>query len=114
MKRYIVTNPPGLQRRSQMSTVNPFNIKGKLSNGEGFDVYEVYTIKANQKWGRITDNPGDVQQEYVCLSIGNKTFAREELAGTGNTAQVTLAWCMAVDRFLRDKLGYTGPSPFEL
>ncbi len=75
-EKYIVTNGDGLLVRSQMTTTNPFNVKRKMSNGEGFTVYQVYVQNGSHTWGRVTDNPGSVQQQYVCLSIvGRPPFA---------------------------------------
>ena len=93
-QKYIVVNPDGLNVRSQMSTLNALNIKRKMSNGEGFTVYQTYVQKGNQVWGRVSDNPGNVQQEFVCLSIANREYARLEAP----TAPLPLAGFMRLPR----------------
>ncbi|MBI3175125.1 MAG: hypothetical protein HYZ25_15470 [Chloroflexi bacterium] len=60
-QKYIVVNPDGLYVRSQMTTLNALNIKRKMSNGEGFTIHQTYVQKGNQVWGRVSDNPGNVQ-----------------------------------------------------
>lgn len=80
-EKYIVVNSNGLNVRSQKSTTNPYNFLRSMSYGEGFTVFETYIVKGStglQKWGRISDNPGGISQEYVCLSIGNKEYAKKE------------------------------------
>ena len=109
--KYIVTNKDGLLVRSQTSTLNPLNIKRKMSNGEGFTVYQTIVQNGNQTWGRVSDNPGGLQQEYVCLSIGNREFARLEAptAPMPGTASL-LEWAQAMDAWARF-MGYEGPRP---
>ena len=46
--KYIVINKDGLLVRSQTSTLNPLNIKRKMSNGEGFTVYQTIVQNGNQ------------------------------------------------------------------
>ena len=110
---YIVTNKDGLLVRAQMDTRNPHNIKRKMSNGEGFIVYQTYVKNANQVWGRVSDNPGDVQQEYTCLSIANRTFAKIEISDEElKSYKVNPRWIIAIDLWARSK-GYTDVLPFE-
>jgi hypothetical protein len=107
---FIVTNGEGLNVRSQMSTTNPKNLLRKMSPNEGFTVFETYNVKGIsglQIWGRVSDNPGGISQEYVCLSIGNKVYAKKE--ETPNAPE-NLHWAHEVDSFLRT-LGYTGSMP---
>ncbi|MBI5297959.1 MAG: hypothetical protein HY869_20985 [Chloroflexi bacterium] len=124
-QKYIVVNPDGLNVRSQMSTLNVLNIKRKMSNGEGFTVFEVYTQNGNQKWGRVSDNPGGLQQEFVCLSIGNREYARAEAPApsapigapppnAGSAPHLEegfrrlMDWARAVDAWARF-MGFEGP-----
>lgn len=105
---YIVTNAEGLNVRAQMDTRNNKNIQRWMGKGEGFEVFQTYQIKGIsglQTWGRISTNAGDVSQEFVCLQIGNKTYARAEA-----TEPQPLSWTLSVDAFLRT-LGYKGPQP---
>lgn len=100
-------NRDGLNVRSQMSTTNPKNVLRRMSFGEGFKVYEVYNVKGMsglQVWGRVSDNPGGISQEYVCLSIGNKVYAKTE------DSKAFSSWAHEVDAFLRT-LGYKGSQP---
>ena len=78
---WIVVNGGGLYVRAQMDTTNSKNIVRRMSFGEGFVVHETYNVKGMsglQTWGRVSNNPGGISQEYVCLSIGNKVYARQE------------------------------------
>jgi hypothetical protein len=108
-----------------MTTLNVLNIKRKMSNGEGFTVFEVYMQGGSQKWGRVSDNPGGLQQEFVCLSIGNREYARAEApsappppaapppnAGSaphlGEEFRRLMEWARAVDAWARF-MGFEGP-----
>jgi hypothetical protein len=88
-EKWIVTNGKGLNVRSQMDSTQPKNIVRQMSKGEGFTVYETYQVKGStglQKWGRVSDNPGDRRQEYTCLSIGNNMiFAVQETSSESET-----------------------------
>jgi len=109
-KQFIVTNGEGLYVRSQMTTTNPYNILRKMSANEGFTVYETYNIKGMsglQVWGRVSNNPGGISQEFSCLSIGNKTYAKEESPQTPIPAN---SWAREIDTWARTK-GYTGIAP---
>ena len=109
-KHFIVTNSRGLYVRSQTDTTNPYNKLRKMSNGEGFEVYEIYPVKGMtglQIWGRISDNPGGITQEFTCLSIGNKTYAKEE---TGTTPPTSSTWAQEIDAWARLN-GYHGVHP---
>ena len=110
MLKYIVTGKQGLYVRAQMDTTNAANIKRKMSNGEGFTVYQTYVRNGNQLWGRVSTNPGLVEQEYVCLQIANKEFARaEEVQVFG--IQPNPAFFVQLDAWARSK-GYNGIPPF--
>jgi len=106
---YTVTNPEGLFVRAQMNTTNPFNIWRKMSNGESFTIYQTYPIGA-QIWGRLTDNPGNVSQEYACLQIANKQFARLEAPPADIPAGGSRVWMLALDTWARSQ-GFNGPPP---
>ena len=109
--KYIVVTSPTLNVRAQMTTMNPYNILRKMSSGEGFIVYETYQVKGMsglQLWGRIAENPGGITQEYVCLQIGNKVYAKEESKPIETTTPAN--WQIEVDTFLRT-LGYKGTRP---
>lgn len=103
MLTYTVTNPDGLQVRAQMITTNPRNFIRKMSNGESFVVYQTHIVSRNQLWGRLTNNPGDVQQEYACLSIANRTFARLDVNQMPENIHINPQWVEEVDRQLRAK-----------
>ncbi len=109
---YIVVNGDGLNVRSQMSTTNPKNLLRKMSQNEGFVVLETYNVKGVsglQVWGRVSNNPGGISQEYACLSIGNKVYAKEEIPSTPVSGQLG-TWAHEVDLYLRS-LGYKGSTP---
>lgn len=110
-KKYIVVNPNGLNVRGTMTTLNTLNIKRKMSNGEGFTVFETYVQAGSQVWGRVSDNPGGLQQEYVCLSIANREYAREQ-APTASLPEAAglVEWAQALDAWARF-MGYEGPRP---
>ena len=108
---YIVVNKRGLNVRSQMTTTNQANIQRTLSFGTGLVVHEVYHIQGMsglQTWGRITENPGGQQQEYVCIKIGEMIFAQEEQAN--EDVDTATDWMHEIDAWARTK-GYTGPRP---
>lgn len=111
MLRYIVTNKPYLYVRSQMTTKNSANVKRKMSNGEGFIVYQTYVQNGSELWGRISSNPGLVEQEYACLQIGNRQFAKadDDQPLLGN--QPNVAWFVQMDAWARS-MGYKGVFPF--
>lgn len=110
MLQYIVTNKPRINVRAQMDWRNAANIKRKMSNGEGFTVYQTYVINGNELWGRVSDNPGDVQQEYVCISIGNRSFCKADEAQPEMGAPSALFF-IQLDAWAREK-GYKGVPPF--
>jgi hypothetical protein len=108
---YIVVNGDGLNVRSQMNTTNSKNLLRRMSNNEGFVVHETYNVQGMsglQVWGRVSDNPGGISQEYVCLQIGNKVYAKEQTSQP--TQPVSNAWQTAIDTWARSQ-GYTGPRP---
>ena len=114
-KNFVVLNGNGANVRSQMTTLNPYNIVRKMSFGEGFVVHEIYNVKGMsglQVWGRVSDNAGGISQEYVCLSIGNKVYAKEEAVTSVASPEIVnvSSWQWEVDAFLRTK-GYTGSRP---
>jgi len=105
---YIVTNK-FLFVRGKPDTKTGGTIR-KMSQGEAFDVVEIITPTNNQKWGRLTDD-NDVTQEYACLQIGNRYFARKSVANDTPTEPPALAvWVLSMDAWARSK-GYTGPMP---
>ena len=107
--QYIVTNSKGLTVRGKPDTQTGGAIR-KMSMGEVFDVIEIITPTNNQKWGRLTDD-NDVTQEYACLQIGNRYFARKSEVGDPPTEPPTaMAWMLSMDSWARTK-GYTGPRP---
>lgn len=110
MLKYIVTNKYGLLVRAQMDTKQSANIKYKMSNGEGFTVYQTYVRNGNQLWGRISANPGLVEQEYACLQIANREFARAEEYQTLGLLP-NPSWYIQIDAWARSK-GYNGIPPF--
>jgi hypothetical protein len=113
MKHYIVTNTEGLRVRSQMDTRNDKTILRTMHKSEGFDGYQEYQIPGPtglQTWVRLSTNSGDVRQEYACIRIGNRHFAKEE-EDKSKPAESTQEWMEAVDTYLRTKLGYRGPRP---
>lgn len=103
MLTYTVTSPDGLLVRAQTLTTNPQNILRKMSNGESFVVYQTLIVNRNQKWGRLTNNPGDIKQEYACLSIANKTFAVLDINQLPEDVRINPQWIEEVDRQLRAK-----------
>lgn len=110
MLKYIVTSVQGLLVRAQMDTRNAYNIRRKMSNGEGFIVYQTYVRNGNQLWGRLSTNPGGLEQEYSCLMIGNKVFAvAEEIQVIG--LQPNPAFFIQLDQWARS-IGYKGIPPF--
>ena len=111
-KNFIVVNNDGLNVRTQMDTTNKNNLLRWMSGSgaEGFVVYEIYQKKGMtglQTWGRISDNPGGILQEYVCLQIGNRVYAKEQ---TGVSEPGTDLWHAAIDAWARSK-GFDGPLP---
>jgi hypothetical protein len=107
---YIVTNSEGLNVRSQMNTTNSKNLLRRMSPNEGFIIYETYQVKGMsglQTWGRVSNNPGGISQEYVCLSIGNKIYAKAQDA---QPVTQTPAWAYELDAWARTQ-GYTGVKP---
>ena len=117
---FIVTNKDGLNVRSQMDTTLAKNILRRMGKGEGFEVYETYSIKGKsglQTWGRLSNNPGSVNQEYSCLSIGNVTYAKVEGSTPPSPTPIPppewayIQWAIEVDHFLREQMGYTGARP---
>lgn len=106
---FIVTNSEGLNVRSQMSTTNSKNVLRKMGANEGFTVYETYSVKGMsglQTWGRVSNSPGGISQEYVCLQIGNKVYAKaQDISAT----QIP-AWTYEIDTWARSQ-GYTGVKP---
>lgn len=109
---YIVTNSEGLNVRSQMDTTNSRNIQRRMSFGEGFVVLELYNKQGAsglQQWGRVSNNPGGISQEFVCLQIGNKVYAKEQAqAESIPSLPDTNAWRVAIDAWARSK-GFDGP-----
>lgn len=106
---YVVINSNGANVRTQMSTLNPFNIVRVMGTNEGFVVHETYNISGMsglQVWGRISDNPGGQKQEYVCLSIGNKVYCKLQ----ETPLPMPENWAQAIDVWARS-IGYTGPRP---
>lgn len=107
------TNKDGLLVRSQMDTTNPKNVVRKMSDGEEFLVYQTYVVKRNQVWGRLTNNPGAVQQEYCCLSIANRTFAVPDNFQPHGDVKISLQWIQQVDVWARSQAKpFTGIPPF--
>ena len=74
---YIVTNQygNGLNVRSKPDT-RTGSIMRFMTNGEGFQAYDIFTI-GNQTWSRVSRG-NQVIQEYACIAIGNKIYAREQ------------------------------------
>jgi len=114
---YLVVNKEGLNVRAQTNTQSTKNILRWMSNGEGFHVYQIIKVKGStgiQEWGRITDNPGGLTQEYVCLGIGNRRYALPSLHNPIPTPDPDdnqiMNWVRDVDGYLRT-LGYTGALP---
>lgn len=115
MSDYIVVNKDGLNVRSQMSTTNDKNLLRRMSKGEGFEVQQTYNVPGMtglQVWGRLSNNPGGIRQEYVCLQIGNKKYAEEEKPSVPVYVPIDAvdAWRYAVDAWIRLR-GYDGPRP---
>lgn len=114
MAYYVVVNPNGANVRSQMNTMNPNNLLRQMSANEGFEVYEIYNmhgISGLQVWGRVSKNPGGISQEYVCLQIGNRVFAKEQEFDRPYPPQPDQdAWRIAIDSWARSK-GFNGPKP---
>src|SRR5262245_60414528 len=110
-ENYIVTNKDGLLVRSQMNTKNDANIKRKMSANEGFTVYQTYVQNGNETWGRLSNDPGALQQEYTCISIGNRVFAkREEAPMPSIPYAISSEWATAIDAWARSN-GFKGPKP---
>ena len=109
--KYIVVNRDGLLVRSQMSTLNPLNVIRKMSNGEGFTVYQVIQ-QGDKTWGRLSSNPGDPRQQYACLSIlGRPLFAvPEPVAAPLPEAGDVSEWQKEIDAWARF-MGYAGVRP---
>ena len=82
MISYTVTNKDGLLVHSKLDTTS--QTLRKMANGESFKVYQLYPVNTNQIWGRLTDNPGNVSQEYTCLQIANKEFATLDSSSIAN------------------------------
>lgn len=105
---YIVNNQygAGLNVRSKPDTQTGQIIRF-MTNGEGFQTQDVFTV-GNQQWARVSI--GDqVKQEYVCLQIGNKIYARPQTTPTPQT-QPSSTWAQAIDQWARSK-GYNGQAP---
>lgn len=111
MLKYIVKSNPYLLVRSQMETRSSSNIIRRMSNGEGFTVYQTYVVRGNQLWGRLSDNPGGVEQEYACLQIANKVFAVAEESQPNIRSSPNPMWFIQIDAWART-MGYTGIPPF--
>jgi hypothetical protein len=76
-----------------------------MTNGEGFTAQDVFTL-GERSWARVSI--GDqVKQEYVCLQIGNKIYARPQSAPVHNTNQT---WEEQIDAWARNE-GYNGIKP---
>lgn len=106
-KIYIVTNQygNGLNVRSKPDT-NTGKVMRTMTNGEGFQTYDVFTL-GNQTWARVSR--GDqVIQEYACIAIGNKIYAREQISTT--TEPMPTAWTDQIDAWARSN-GYNGVKP---
>lgn len=111
MFNYIVKNKLGLYVRAQMETRNPANIKRKMSSGEGFIVYQTYVVNGNQLWGRVSSNPGMLEQEFVCLQIANRVYAVAEESQPVTTERPNPAWILQIDAWARS-MGYKGIPPY--
>lgn len=105
---YIVTNADGLLTHSQMSTISA--TRRKMSNGEGFTVYQTKLMNGNQTWGRLSEDPGGLQQEYVCLQIGNREFAKKQPLSEPIPSTTLLEWAQSADTWMRLN-GFKGPKP---
>ena len=109
-QNYIVKNPAGLLVRAQMDTTNSTNILRKMSNGEGFTVFQLINQPNGYVWGRLSDDPGNLQQQYACISIlGRTAFAVPELPSIF-PIPINSQWGFEADAFLRTK-GYMGVKP---
>lgn len=107
---YTVTNKDGLNVRSKMDTKTGAVLR-KMAQGESFLVYQSYPV-GNQVWGRLTSNPGNVSQEYACLTLANKTFAvPDNLQPHG--VSINLQWIQEMDAWARSQAKpFTGSTPF--
>jgi len=111
MQTYIVTNDKGVLVRGKPDTKTGYPIR-KMAAGEAFTVIEIITTDNNQKWARLTDD-NDVTQEYCCIQIANKYFARPSASQetfTRASAPPAMAWAESMDAWART-LGYQGPRP---
>jgi len=104
---YIVTNQygNGLNVRSKPDT-HTGAVMRTMTNGEGFQAYDVFTL-SNQTWARVSR--GDqVKQEFACIAIGNKIYAREQTTPAPITTST--AWADQIDLWARSN-GYNGVGP---
>lgn len=106
---YIVTNQygNGLNVRSKPDT-NTGKVMRTMTNGEGFQAYDIFTL-GNQTWARVSR--GDqVVQEYACIAIGNKIYAREQTTPPRDDNQAQQRWANQIDAWARSN-GYNGVKP---
>jgi hypothetical protein len=104
-RNFIVANNEGLNVRAKPDTKTGARLRF-MTNGEKFQATDIFSI-GNQTWACVSHEDAFIQ-EYACIAIGTKIYAREQAPTTPPI--FADQWALQIDSWARAH-GYSGIEP---